>query len=266
MMMGILGPNSPAAVGAFTPASLSPNLWVEPGKGGLFQSNAGTTAAVANADVVGFCPDQSTNIFTLTSAANDTTRPTLQGVGVFPYLSFDGTNDMLQRTAAIGAYAAGAASWFCTLRSNSSAVSALLAGEGDSTSANSIYALIGDNTATASSASGLIRNTIPTTLLSSVTVLQTGVFNASDHVYGVIDDGVNVTPYLDGVAGTPFAYSARAGSLVQDRFALGALLRTSASSFWAGRIYGFVALNRTINSTERGNLTTYLGNLAGLSL
>lgn len=255
-----------AASAAFTPASLSPNLWIEPGKGGLFQSNAGTTAATANSDVVGFCPDQSGNSFTLTSAADDTTRPTLQGVGTFPYLSFDGTNDMLRRTAALGSYAAGACSIFVAIRSNSPTVDARVFAEGDSASTNSVYAIVATNSTTSTSASGLIRNSANTTLLNSSTVLQTGVFNGSDHVYGAVDSGTAITPYLDGVAGSGFTYTARTGSLTQDRTALGGLLRTSAGSFWAGRIYGVVVVNRVIDSTERANLTTYLGNLAGLSL
>lgn len=250
---------------SFTPASLSPNLWIEPGKGGLFQSNAGTTAATANSDVVGFCPDQSGNTFTLTSAADDTTRPTLQGVGTFPYLSFDGSNDMLRRTAALGSYAAGACSIFVVIRSNSPTVGARVFAEGDSASTNSVYSIVETNSTTSTSASGLIRNSTNTTLLGSSTVLQTGVFNGSDHVYGVIDDGANVTPYLDGVAGSAVPYT-RGGTLTQDRTALGGLLRTSASSFWAGRVYGLVVVNRAITTQERTDLTTYLGSLAGLSL
>lgn len=255
-----------AILNKWHPGKIRPALWVEPRKGGLFQSNAGTTSAGQNADVVGYCPDWSGNSFTLTSAADDTTRPTLQGVGALPHLSFDGTNDLLQRTAGLGSYAAGACSIFVALRSNSNAVSAIVLGEGDSASNNSIYELIGANSTTASTGSGLIRNSANTTLLSSAQALQTNAFNGSDHVYGVVDNGTSVTPYLDGVTGSSFTYTARTGSLTQDRTALGGLLRTTAGSWWAGRIYGVVVVNRVLDGAERANLTKYLGNLAGLSL
>jgi hypothetical protein len=255
---------------AFTPASLSPNLWIEPGKGGLFQTIDGTTtAATATNDVVGYAPDQSGNGFHLTAAANDTTRPTLQGVGTFPYISFDGSNDLLRRTAALNSYTAGTASWFCCIRSNSNGTSTIVAGEGSSSTTNPIYAPIQANGTTATTASGLIRTDDNTSLLPTATVVQTGVFNGSDHVYGVIDDGTGatVTPYLDGVAGSAVAYTARGGkALTADRLAIGGLQRSTASNWWAGRIYGLVIVNRALNSTERANLTTYLGNLAGLSL
>jgi hypothetical protein len=255
-----------AGAAAFTPASLTPALWIEPGKGGLFQSNAGTTAATANSDVVGFCPDQSGNSFTLTSVADDTTRPTLQGVGSFPYLSYDGSNDILRRAASTGAYAAGSTSWFCVIRSNSNATSSIVAGERDSAAAPSLYSILATNSATATTASCQIRNSANTGVMNISTVVQTLVFNASDHVYGVVDDGSNMTPYLDGVAGSAVPYT-RGGTLVQNTFSLGGYFGNgAASSFWAGRVYGLVTVNRVIDSTERGNLTTYLGNLAGLSL
>lgn len=65
---------------------------------GAFQSNAGTTPAVADGDVVGYLTDQSASADPLKSAANDTTRPIvkLNQLAGYPSVRFDGTNDLLQ--------------------------------------------------------------------------------------------------------------------------------------------------------------------------
>jgi hypothetical protein len=257
----------PAA--AFTPASLSPNLWVEPGRGGLFQSNAGTTAATIDTNPVGYLPDLSGNTFTLTSVADDTTRPTLQGVGSFPYLSFDGSNDILRRTAALDGWNANAATWCFTLRSNSNAVNTCVAGNGRSSSSSPVYSLIYASTATAANMSAWFRDdsaATPTGAPNQVTPINANVYNGSDHVVLVIDTGSAIQVYIDGVLGTGIASYSHTNTITLDRFAIGGLLRTTAGQFWAGRIYGGVIVNRALDATERGNLTTYMGNLAGLSL
>lgn len=261
----ITQPSGKVVGGAFTPASLSPNWWVEPGKGGLFQSNAGTTAATANSDVVGFAPDQSGNTFTLTSVADDTTRPTLQGVGTFPYLSFDGTNDLLRRTAALDGWTAGAATWAFTFRSNSNAVNTFPFAVRSSSTTNSVYALFKANSGTATTASMLVRDDVGVGV-TGFPADNANAFNGSDHVMIFIDTGTSVSVYLDGVSVNGIASYTHSQTLTLDRTALGGSLSTSAANWWAGRIYGGVVLNRAINSTERGNLTTYMGNLAGLSL
>jgi hypothetical protein len=97
---------------------LTPALWIE-AKQQTFQSNAGTTPASANSDPVGYIGDLSGAGFHMTSVANDTTRPLLQGVGVFPYLDFTSANSQtLRRAADIGSYAAGATTWAIVQRGN----------------------------------------------------------------------------------------------------------------------------------------------------
>ena len=65
---------------------------------GTFQSNAGTTAASSDTDVVGYWTDQSGNGNHLKSNANDTARPILKlsQVNGFPSIRFDGSNDILK--------------------------------------------------------------------------------------------------------------------------------------------------------------------------
>jgi hypothetical protein len=236
------------------PASLA--FQFEPAKGGMFQSNAGVTSAVANGDVIGYLPDFSGNSFHLTSIADDATRPTLQGVGVHPYVNFDGSNDVLRHSSASGAYAAGSASWFAALRSNGNSVSSGVLSESSTLGLTPIYEPIIANSVTASSAAASIRNDASTFLLSNATVLQANVFSGADVVYGIVDDGSGITPYLNGVAGTRVAYT-RSGTMTPNVFAMGALIRSTISGWFNGRIYGAFGWNRALTSAEVAQANTY---------
>lgn len=252
----------------FTPASLSPALWIEPAKGGIFQSNAGTTAATANSDVAGYVPDWSGNSFTLTSFADDTTRPTLQGVGSYPCLRFDGSNDALQRTAELGCYNAGSCSVFIALKSNTPASSARVFAEANNPASGSqaIYSIMASS-AGATSATMFLRNDAGGVPLSgSNTPALTNGFNNTDVVVGMTDDGSTISMYLDQGAAVTQAYT-RSGTLTNNRFGLGALARSSAASWWAGDIYGVVAVNGAVLSAgQRSSLVTYLAALQGRSI
>lgn len=117
---------------------------------------------------------------------------------------------------------------------------------------------------TASTAVGQIRNAAGTNLMAASTAVQSLVFNGSDHVFGIVDNGTTITPWLDGVAGSAVPYTAsRTGVVLVDRFALCGLLRNVAggAAFWNGNIYGGVIVNRVLNSTEISNLSTYLATL-----
>lgn len=257
-----------AGGGAFTPASLSPALWIEAATSSLFQSNAGTTAATANSDPVGFVTDKSGNAFHLTSLADDTTRPLLQGVGTHPYLDFDGTNDLLQRASSLGMYNAGSCSIFVAVKANPATAAGLYL---VSESANAGDPIVGymeaKNSAPQTTATLFLRNNASVTLTGAAqgNITQALAFNNTDRVYGVIDDGSTITPYLDGVTGTGGSYT-RTGTFTPTRFNLGALNRTTITAYITARVYALVVVNRVIDSTERANLTTYLGNLAGLTL
>jgi hypothetical protein len=252
-----------ASSGAFSPSSLSPAWWQEARNfSTFFQSNAGSGAAPAvNGDVIGYIPDLSGNSVTLASNANDATRPTLAGVGTFPAITCTATNSTaVLNTTGINSYNAGSASWFFAVEGNINGAGTFVAGEGNGSTTNTIYSLSGSSS-TASSLAGDIRNSAGTVILANSTALETGVFNSGNHVIGIIDNGTTVTPYLDGVAGTPFTYTTRTGTLTTNRFAICANWRTAINGPWTGNIYGGVIVNRVLNSTEIGNLNTYLTGL-----
>lgn len=252
--------------GLWTPRRLGPALalWIDPSDTTtMFQSNAGTTV-VTNGSVCGFAGDKSGAAFHLTSAANDTTRPIWNSNTGRPYLQFTlATSTMLRRTADLGMYAAGACSVFFALRGNPGVDKRLLS-SGNTGNDTPVYCPIQSDSATTTTASGFIRNDANSTLLASSTDIQVNAFDNTDRVYGVIDDGSNLTPYLNGVAGTAVPYT-RSGALTVDCLSLGALLRIAAGNFWEGRIYGLVVANRAITA-ERQNLTTWLGAKMGLVL
>jgi hypothetical protein len=262
--MGLITKTRNRIIQRFSPASLGPALWFEAAQSGaLFSSNAGT-GGVVDGGVVGYVRDLSVNGFDLTSYADDTTRPTWNSGGGVPYLNFDGSNDVVRRAAALGMYAAGACSVFVAVRANPAA-NTFFVGDHDTGGNNSRYApMIGDVT-TSTTASGFIRNTIATTILAGDTDIQTLAWNNADRVYGVVDNGLTFTPYLNGVAGSAVSYT-RSGSFTLDIFGVGALARTTASAWFAARVYAVVIVKRTLSWSEISNLNRYLARRAGMAL
>ena len=95
---GLYGPNG---VVVPTPPVAGYNLYTF-ANAGVFQSNAGTTPATANNDVIGYWTDQSGSGNHLKSSADDSTRPTLQlnQQNTYACVRFDGSNDILAATFA----------------------------------------------------------------------------------------------------------------------------------------------------------------------
>lgn len=247
---------------AFSPLSLSPTAYLRAAAlDTLFQEVAGETAVSEAEDTVGAWNDLSANGFDLTAAADDATRPLWHpdggAGGASPYVLLDGTDDYLFRAASIGAYAAGASSWFVAVRGNP-AVIRRLAAEGSSASDNPIYDLLQARQTTASTGSVFIQNDAASTIVNDDEDVQLNAFDNTDNVYGVVDDGSSITGYLDGVASEPISYT-RSGTLTLNRFAVGALLRASPALFFAGRVYALVIVNRVLTADEIANLTTSLG-------
>jgi hypothetical protein len=241
-----------AAAGAFTPADLSPSLWIEPRAGSVFQSNAGSTAAASNGDPVGYIADLSGNGFHLTSVADDTTRPTVQNVGVLPYLSFDGSNDMLRRVANLGIYSGGAFSVFIAARGSPGAINNYLLTEGNSGSTSQLLGVFKSGAATASTWNELYRDNAGANM-SSATIAVASAWDGTSSGYLDTTTAADTGTYTRGTA-------------TFNQLALGALLRTTPSGWFAGWVYGLVVVSRVITATERQNLITYLGNLMGRSL
>lgn len=232
--------------------------WYKPSAGGMFQSNAGTTPAVANGDLVGLLPDQSSNGFTLTSIADNATRPVLQGVGTNPHLSYVVANsNILVRNAAIGGYAAGGATWIACMSLTAGAVNQYFAGERNSASGNALYNIF--NALNTTDTSAFIRNNAAATIFTNGTVVSTNAFPTPSTVvvYASVDNGSSITPYVNGTVGVAKNYT-RSGVLTLNRFGLGGLYAATPGSYMGMDLYEATLYNRALTSTEVVNLTAYM--------
>lgn len=249
----------------FSPADFGGRLalWLEADKSNtLFTTVAGSTQP-AHGGTVGRWEDRSMYGFHLTAAADDTTRPTFNASGGLCWVEGDGTNDALSRAASLGMYAAGACSVFVAVRGNNVANRSLIAERRTSNSAPAYIPLYANNT-TASTLAAFIRNDASATQVATSSSLQTNVFDGTDVVVGVVDDGSSLTAYEDGVAGTPLAYT-RSGVLTLDLCTMFATVAHSATYF-AARIYALVVVYGVLRSQEIADLTAYLGAKQGRPL
>lgn len=231
----------------------------------LWQTNTGTTAVSADGDVVGTWKDWSGNVRDLTSAANDTTRPVYRTGGGYPYLEFDGSNDILRWLGDLGLWNSSGYTAAIAFRSASNAANRTLMGCGNTGSSNQVITLQ-SVLSNADDATGWIRNNSGTDVLSSSVAINTS-FDETDRVLIVVDNGSSVQMYLDGTAGTSRSYTRGANSLTLNTFSVGGLLRNTAGQFFATRIHA-VAVWPAINldSTDRATVTTAFGALQGRTL
>jgi hypothetical protein len=252
-----------AAAAAFVPTDLTNlKLWQEVAKGGLFKASAGTTAATANSDVVGYLPDWSGGSRTFTSPTDvDGTKPTLQGVGTLPCLRGDGSNDILRLAASLGVWSSGGIGvWAVAFKSNSPALNSFLFTERGATS-SPILATHRADSATATTNSVFFRddsganNGTPGTLLAH---------NGSPHVLIVTADGTTIRTYLDNVAGNTGAYDTTKTITLTNTSLFASFAASTAANFYAGDFYGAIVAASMPTSTERGNINNYLKALAGL--
>lgn len=221
----------------------------------LYQEIAGTTPVSADSQTVGTWKDKSGGAFDITAAADDTTRPTFNESGGVRWVTFDGTDDMLRRLADLGLYAAGAASIFAAIRGNPGTDRRLLA-SGNTGDVDPQYAMAVSLT-TASTGRPFLRNDAATVLIN--TDVQVNAYDNTDRVFGLIDTGSSMTPWLGGTEGSATTYT-RSGTSTFDNFALGAIVRTTVGSFWDGRIYEVAIYTKALTDTEAGDLSTYLAN------
>lgn len=256
--------------GGWTPAVLSPAIWIEARRvDKLFQSNAGTSA-VTNGGSCGFVGDLSINGFNLTSAANDTTRPTWNEGGGRPYLDFDGSSQVIRRTSALNMYNnTSGVSIFAAMRGDSTvAAGGQVVADGNSGAATQFYAPIRSNGTTATMDDSFIRTDDNGVLLNQAVVAINNMWDNADKVAGFIDitSTLNtVNAYINNAVGATGTYT-RSGTITVDRFAVGALIRNTTSGYFKMRLYGLVVVKRVIGEGERIQLTRYLGKLMGLSL
>jgi len=256
------------ADGGFSPGDFGADLvlWLEASDAStLFQNVAGSSAVSADGQTVGTWNDKSGDNFHLTAAADDGTRPTYNTAGGLHWVTFDGSDDILRRLASTDMYANGSHSLFVAMRGNPGTDRRLVV-ERNSADNDSFFAMMQSNTGTAADLSLFYRGDSGTVVISnSATTIQAGAFDNTDKVVGVTDSGAAIIPYLNQSAGSTHNYS-RSTTFTLDRFALGAALGASAGSFFAGRVYALVLVNRVLTTDEREDLVTYLGAKAGLSI
>lgn len=226
----------------------------------LFQDNLGATPVTTTGQAVGYIADKSGNGRHI-SQSNGSNKGIYRGSTGFPSVQLDGASDVLFDTSP-GLYAAGMCSVFCAVKANP-AGSARLWAESSTVDADPVYGMHA-LAATPSTNAVLLRNDANTEVVSNAS-LQALAFNDAIRVVGFVDDGATITPYLNGVAGTPVAYT-RSGVLTLDRFAIGALVRATVSSWMAVHIYEFIACYNVLSAAHCRRLSAYMGAKRGLAL
>lgn len=232
----------------------------------LWQTNTGTTAVASDGDVVGTWKDWTSNGRDLTSVANDTTRPVYRAGGGYPYLEFDGSNDILRFLGDLGLWNSSGYTAAIAFRSATNAANKMLMGVGGTSSTNQVISLHSVSSQ-ADNATGWIRNNSGVDVLSSSVAITTG-FDETDRVLIVVDNGSSVQMYLDGVAGTSRNYTRGSNSLTLNTFSVGGRHGGGSSGlFFATRVHGLAiwpTLN--LNSTDRASALTYFASLQGRTL
>lgn len=244
------------AAASFSPADLSPALWLEADDTStLFQNNDGSTP-IADGQSIGYWHDKSANNYDMVSLANDSTRPTWTDNGGASYATFNGSSQLLVRLADLGMYNAGACSVFAAVR-GTPLQDARLECEASGSTNQPLYALIQAVAGAANNLGVFIRNDAGAT--ESQATLQASVWNTgTDKVVGTIDTGSALTAWVDGVEGSASAYT-RSGVHTSDRFAIGAVYRTTAVAYFnCPRLYALVVVKRALTDQEASDLSTYL--------
>lgn len=256
----------------FTNPTSVPNLglWIDASDlSTLFQEMAGTTAVTTNGQNIGKANDKSGNAFHLTARADDATRPTYGTSGGLHWINI--LSQTLRRDAALNlGSSAGGYSIFLALRSVAGSSNRYLITEGNSVSNNHVWSAVKSDNVTASSASMDLRNDSGTSLSNNV-IDTANVFNGTDKVFALIDDGAgNVNTYVNGTLVTTSSYTRSGTMTAADRFAVSGLLRTSflVNSEFNGdtRLYQIAIYKRAVNASERAAITTYVGAKAGLTV
>lgn len=255
----------------FSPSSLSPAAWWEAATSTMYKSNAGSGAApTANGDVIGYVTDLSGNGFDLTSVADDSTRPTLNGVGVHPYFTFDAATQYLKRGAALDLYnAAGGFSMFFAVKAHGNYLSRSLYSEGKNAS-NPLLSYLQNDGTTSTTGTCFWRDnsgTIIVNLATDFAITNAYPSPATDTVVGMTYDGsTSILGYVNQSQVGSFTLTrGTISGLTQT--ALGVLWRTSTTGYFGDRIYaGVIVKGSVLSSGNRTSLITYLGNLAGLTI
>lgn len=229
----------------------------------LYQTVDGTTTAVASdGDPVGYWYDQTANNFDVAAEADGTARPTYRTNSGNPYVEFDGSNDLLRRSEALGLWDGGTVA-IAMRAAPSQGASRNAYGEGDTSYYNTQFSMV--TSYINDDVKPVIRNQEGTflTLSPSSGVYSTDGFDNTWHVFIVTHDPASntVTMYQDGAtSGTSTTYT-DAGTFNFDNFALGAWARPGGTNFLACDMVAFMAWSDVKNETDRGDIYTYLSGL-----
>jgi hypothetical protein len=237
--------------GAFTPASLSPRLWVENDPATVF-SDGGVTPSANNA-VGRQWNDKSGNGINLDwgfNSGDSTTLPLWRNPGgTKPYLEFDGTNDTLM-SGTVGGFTDGSGQHWLAISCyvNSNAVDRYFThinGSG-AVSAGRIASAAGRADATNSSGTGFA-DAGPS--IASATWIVLIYTIAGTTVECFVDNASNGSSSITGALATDATARLFVGS------------QQAAFNFLAGRVCGVVAGTGVLSPTNRGLLQTYMAAL-----
>jgi len=231
----------------------------------LFQDAAGTIPADAADDPVRLVVDKSGRGRNLVAPSDDA-RPLLkQDASGNWFLRFDGTDDILVHEGAF-LYAAGEASVF---------VGVSAAGQNDKRLINEGYSgntiqfytpCQSRNTtdATNQQLTGSIRAQVGGVLLAQAA--GPVAFNGVPNVLTTQDTGSSMNHRVNAGAYTEQSYSRVGATSIYDRFAIGALQRASAVSFFAGDVYAVAAITKLCSTDEVALFESWVASKTGTVL
>jgi hypothetical protein len=234
---------------AFTPASLSPKVWIEADPTKLY-TDAGTTLVSADGQAVQQANDKSGNGVNM-SQATLANRPLYKTGSGHPYLLFDGTNDSIEDNGTSHAYGDGSGQMWLAVCVYQAATTgwqwaALLRDATDGTSQLRIE-----------SSSGTIRGYTDEGGSSGELVLGTATVGVQYVVFLQLTT-TQLAAYLNN--GTPV--TASLSSLVTHNATMHIGYQPFANSnYWNGGIKAVITGAGVLSSTDRTNLYNYLAAL-----
>ena len=254
--------------------TIAPNLWLAADdRFTLWKQIAGSTQVASASDPVGKWDDKSGNTFNLTALV-DVIPGSTQNVSVpkfqnsqYRCVSFDGLNDVIGKTAALGLAASitsHAGSTICmAIKPNPSSGRYLIAEF--VTSGQEIFFSIASDATTASKWVATVRNDAGGLLVNNQT-LGTSVYDNQWKVLTFIDDGTKFIGRVNGTQVGTYTYGT-VGTLTSANFALGNSSLATSSFYFAADIAEIVIkLSGSISGTNLAHLETYMGAKVGLSI
>ena len=221
----------------------------------LFQTIAGTTAVTTDGDVVGTAKDANGNGFDLTAVADTSVRVVYNTSGGLHWLTFDGT-DVLKRGAYLGLW--GTAHTIAVALRHDAAAQGSVLSEKNVADAEVEYRPLRNHASDFNDIQAWKRIDDGTYRLNNVTVGDEGFTTTTDVSIIITDTGTLITAYQDGSnIGNSGTYTAASGT-APDVFSIGGTYRTTASDFFAGRIYRLRIWSRVLDAGEIATTDTCL--------